>query len=118
MKTLLNKAYYVDQSIRTIIEANFELIASENWYILYKYKVDQSYWRLDKWDKNQVQFFVKLESNENWTEVDTTSLKIELLKQSRGTTKQQCLWKDCENEALSAMKICAFHAFTEMGIRK
>ncbi|WP_299112175.1 hypothetical protein [uncultured Winogradskyella sp.] len=118
MTELTEKIYYADQNILKRIESDFELIDRKGWYILYRNKTDNSYWRLDEWDKLQEQFFIRLESSENWTELIYEKLKMELLKSNRGTSNQKCSWKDCERNALTEMAICEFHAYTEMGIRK
>lgn len=118
MTELSEKIYYADQTILTGIKSEFELIDRKGWYRLYRNKKDKSYWRLDEWDKYQEQFFVRLESTDNWTEYNDQNLRIELLKKHRGTTDQKCTWKDCEKNALTNMAICEFHAYTEMGLRK
>lgn len=118
MTELSQKIYYADQIILNRIESEFELIDRKDWYKLYQNKKDNSYWRLDEWDKNQEQFFVRLESTENWTAYDDTELRMELLKQHRGITDQNCTFKNCDRKALTGMVICEFHAYTEMGLRK
>lgn len=118
MTELSEKIYYVDQTILNRIESEFELIDRKDWYRLYRNKKDNSYWRLDEWDKYQEQFFVRLESIENWAAYDDKELRIELLKQNRGTADVKCTWKDCQKKALTDMAICEFHAYTEMGLRK
>jgi hypothetical protein len=69
-KMLKEKIYYVDEEILKRIESEFELIEKKDWYKLYENKNDKSFWRLDEWDKYQVQIFVKIESLENWAEFD------------------------------------------------
>lgn len=118
MTDLSEKTYYADQNILNRIESDFELIDRKDWYRLYRNKKDNSYWRLDEWDKYQEQFFVRLESTENWTSYDDKELRMELLKQHRGTTDKKCTWKDCDRKALTDMAICEYHAYTEMGLRK
>jgi len=118
MTELSEKIYYADQTILNRIESEFELIDRKEWYRLYRNKKDNSYWRLDEWDKYQEQFFVRLESAENWTAYDDKELRMKLLKQNRGTTDINCIWKDCHRKALTDMAICEFHAYTEMGLRK
>ena len=118
MTELSEKIYYADQTILNRIESEFEFIDRKDWYRLYRNKKDNSYWRLDEWDKYQEQFFVRLESTDNWTEYNDQNLRIELLKKHRGTTDQKCTWKDCDKNALTKMVICEFHAYTEMGLRK
>jgi hypothetical protein len=118
MTDLSEKVYYADQNILNRIESDFELIDRKDWYRLYRNKKDNSYWRLDKWDKYQEQFFVRLESTENWTSYDDKELRMELLKQHRGTKDKKCTWKDCDRKALTDIAICEYHAYTEMGLRK
>ena len=118
MTELTDKIYYADKNILKIIESEFELIDQKDWHRLYRNKTDNSFWRLDEWDKYQEQFFVRLESTDNWTEYDDRNLRIELLKKYRGTTDEKCTWKGCDKNALTEMAICEFHAYTEMGLRK
>ncbi|MGQ7947149.1 hypothetical protein [Flavobacterium sp. WC2509] len=115
---LKENIYYVDDTILKRIDSDFELIEKKDWYRLYQNKTDKSFWRLDEWDKYQVQTFVKLKSVENWTEFNDEDLKIELLKKSRGLSIEKCNWKDCSKKALNNLVFCELHAYTEMGIRK
>src|SRR5680860_323487 len=118
MTKLNDKIYYADQNILQSIESEFELIDRKDWYILYRSKTDNSYWRLDESDKYQERFFVQLESIEKWTEFNDNTLRIELLKKSRGLSNKKCIWKDCDKTALNNLVYCEHHAFNEMGIRK
>lgn len=118
MSELSEKIYYADQNILNKVKLDFELIDRKGWYRLYRNKKDNSYWRLDEWNKYQEQFFVRLESTENWTAYDDKELRMGLLKKHRGTTDKKCFWKDCDRKALTDMAICDFHAYTEMGLRK
>jgi hypothetical protein len=118
MTELSEKIYYADQAILKRIESEFELVTQKGWYRLYRNKMDNSYWRIDKPDKYQEPFFVRLESDENWTEFNDEALRMELLKNTRGTTEQNCAWKSCKRKTLTGIEICEFHAYTEMGIRK
>ncbi|WP_026954368.1 hypothetical protein [Algoriphagus vanfongensis] len=118
MTELSEKIYYADQTILDRIKSEFELIDRKDWYRLYRNKKDNSYWRLDEWDKYQEQFFVRLNSFENWSTYDDKELRMGLLKQHRGTTDQICTWNDCDRKTLTDMALCEFHAYTEMGLRK
>jgi hypothetical protein len=115
---LKEKIYYVDEEILKRIVSEFELIEKKSWYKLYENKIDKSFWRLDEWDKYQVQILVKIDSKENWTEFDDKDLRIELLKNFRGLSNEKCKWKDCSRKALNNLVFCELHAYTEMGIRK
>jgi len=115
---LKENIFYVDNTILKRIDSDFELIEKKNWYRLYQNKADKSFWRLDEWDKYQVQTFVELKSVENWTEFNDKDLRIELLKKSRGLSIEKCNWKDCTKKALNNLTFCELHAYIEMGIRK
>jgi hypothetical protein len=118
MTELSENIYYADQNILKRIESEFELIDRKDWCRLYRNKTENSYWRPNELDKYQEQFFVRLESTENWATYDVKELRMELLKKHHGTTDKKCTWKDCERKALSDLAICEFHAYTEMGLRK
>lgn len=118
MFTFIDKIYLVDELLLKFIEANFVLIDQKDWHKLYQNLSDNSFWRLDIWDKYQEQFFVKLESSEKWFEYNDQELRIEWLKNSRGTTNKTCIWKDCNKYSLKGILFCEFHAYTEIGLRK
>jgi len=115
---LKDNIYYVDDVILQRIESDFDHIEKKGWYRLYQNKLDKSFWRLDEWDKYQVQIFVKLESVKNWEELDDKGLRMELLKEFRGLSNEKCKWKDCSRKALNNLVFCEIHAYKEMGIRK
>lgn len=117
-KILKENIYYVDDTILKRIDTDFELIEKKDWYRLYQNKADKSFWRLDEWDKYQVQMFVKLKSVENWIEFNDKDLRIELLKKGRGLSNEKCNWKDCNKKAINNLAFCELYAYTEMGIRK
>jgi hypothetical protein len=115
---LKENIYYVDETILKRIDSDFELIERKDWYILYQNKAEKSFWRLDEWDKYQIQMFVKLDSAENWSSFDDQDLRIEFLKEYRGLSNEKCKWKVCSKKALNNLVFCELHAYTEMGIRK
>ena len=110
--------FHVDEVIMKRIKSDFELIEKKNWYILYQNKADKSYWRLDEWDKYQIQVFVKLKSVKNWAEYNDEHLRINLLREQRGLSSEKCKWKDCSKKALNNLAFCEVHAYAEMGIRR
>lgn len=118
MTDLPKKIYYVDRTILDLIQNGFMLVDKKDWYELYVNKSDNSFWRLDAWDKYQEQFFLKLESKENWTEFDGKELMMDLLLETRGTSDEVCVWKDCKKSALNGLAYCVRHAYEEVGIRK
>ena len=54
-------------------------------------KIDKSFWRLDREDKYQDRFFVKLPTIENWAEFNDKDLRIELLLKGRGKSDEKCI---------------------------
>jgi hypothetical protein len=115
---MIEKIYYADKELLDTIKTDFELIDDKGWYQLYQHKIDKTFWRLDKWDKYQEQFFIHLDSYDNWIDFDAKELQIELLLKTRGLTNKKCIWKDCDRLSLQGLVYCARHAYEEMGIRK
>lgn len=118
VKTFSDKIYYLNQEILDQIVLDFDLIDQRPWYELYQYKIDKTYWRLDKPDKYQVQFFVQLESLSNWVNYDSSELQIDLLLKTRGNSTKKCIWAVCSKISLQGLVYCEVHAYKEMGIRK
>ena len=116
---LTDRIYYTDQELLELIKSEFDFVDDKGWFELYKQKQDGTFWRLDKWDKYQTQFFVRLETIENWESVDDSELRVELLKTTRGVDlTRKCIWNNCENFSLQGLVYCEKHAYFEMGIRK
>ncbi len=112
------KIYYVDQGILDQIAIDFNLIDQYGFYELYQHKIDKAYWRLDKPDKYQVQFFVQLESLNDWVNYNSSELQINLLLKTRGNSTTKCIWAGCGEISLQELAFCEVHAYQEMGIRK
>jgi hypothetical protein len=115
---LTEKIYYADKEILEIIDKEFVFIEKKPWYLLYQNNSDKSFWRLDEWDKYQEQFFVKLNSTENWQNFDAKELQIELLRNTKGVSDNICIWNNCNRLALQGLAYCERHAYEEMGIRR
>lgn len=118
MTDVSKRIYHVDKTILDLIHNRFELVDEKDWFELYVDKSDNSFWRLDVWDKYQEQFFIKLNSKENWTEFDGKYLMMNFLLESRGTSDELCFWKGCQESALNGLAYCVKHAYEEVGIRK
>lgn len=118
MKVFSEKIYYLDQGILDQIAADFDLIDQRPWYELYQYKIDKTYWRLDKADKYQVPFFLRLENLNDWYNFDSTELEISLLLKTRGNSVKNCIWAGCSKTSLQGLAYCEVHAYQEMGIKK
>ncbi|SEI82193.1 hypothetical protein SAMN05216327_10498 [Dyadobacter sp. SG02] len=118
-ESILTKTiYYVDASILATIDADFNFIEGAGWYELYQYNYDQSFWRLDRFDKLQEQFFVKLPFTDDWANYNSQEMEIELLRKTRGATTTPCVWQECGKPSLMGLAFCERHAYFEMGIRK
>ena len=115
---MIERVYYADKEILDIIKTDFDLIDDKSWYQLYQHKIDKAFWRLDKSDKYQEQFFVSLETSDKWIDFDNKELCIELLFKTRGLTDKKCIWKDCDKSALQGLVYCERHAYEELGIRR
>jgi hypothetical protein len=118
MTILTDKIYYADQEILKLITTDFDVLDEKNWYELYQNKNDKSYWRLDKSDKYQQRMFVRLESKENWVDLDDKELRIGLLLKKRDVSEQRCIWNSCNKPALLDLAYCERHAYEEFGIRR
>ena len=116
--SLPNNIYYAQEEILDKIKADFNLIDDKDWHQLYQHKTDNTFWRLDKWDKYQTQFFVRIETLSNWVSFDDKELRIVLLLNTRGTSNEKCSWGNCNKSSLHGLAYCERHAYEEMGIRK
>jgi hypothetical protein len=75
-------------------------------------------WRIDVWDKYQVRFVAKIESELDWASVDTVSLQKELMLASRGGLgDSKCVCMGCDNQVVKNMAICIEHLY-ETGNRR
>ena len=116
---MTDRIYYTDQKLLELIKTEFDFLDDKGWFELYQHKQDKTFWRLDKWDKYQTQFFVRLETIDNWENFDDSELRVELLKKTRGIDlTRKCIWNNCENLSLQELVYCEKHAYFEMGLRK
>lgn len=115
---LTERIYYADKEILELIKIEFSFVEEKSWYKLYQNKSDKSYWRLDGWDKYHEQFFVRLNTPENWEDFDDKEFRIELLRRSKGVSDRECIWSNCGRQALIGLAYCERHAYEEMGIRR
>ncbi|WP_316749614.1 hypothetical protein [Pedobacter gandavensis] len=118
MKVFSEYIYYLDKEVSDKIAIDFALIDQSGFYELYQYKIDKTYWRLEKADKYQVQFLVRMESLNDWVNFDSRNLEIGLLLKTRGNSIKKCIWAGCGEISLQRIVYCELHAYLEMGIRK
>lgn len=110
--------YYADDSILNTVTHSFSFVEEFGWYELYQHKGDLSFWRLDKYDRLQERYFVKLPSREDWINFNSQELQIELLFRTRGASETPCIWENCTKSALNGLAFCERHAYSEMGVKR
>lgn len=115
---MTERIYYVDKEILDSIKTDFDLIEDKNWYQLFQHKIEKTFWRLDKYDKYQEQFFVRLDTSDNWINFDDKELRIDLLLRTRGVSDNKCIWNSSNKLSLNGLTYCEKHAYNEIGIRK
>lgn len=93
-------------------------LSTGNWIKLFRCSECQQLWRVDEWDKYQVQFAVKVPSVDGWETFDAAPLEKLLLLQSRGgTSNNTCAWAHCGKPAMMGVAFCVDHLY-ETGARK
>ena len=69
-------------------------------------------WRVDEWDKYQLQGATKLARREGWKTFDDTSARKQLLLSMRGgTTPEPCVWAACEQPRVKGVVYCLDHLY-------
>jgi hypothetical protein len=116
--TLRESIYYVNNSILITVSHSFSFVEELGWYVLYQHKGDLSFWRLDKYDRLQERYFLKLPSRQDWINFNSQELQIALLLKTRGLDETACIWQNCMKSALNGLAFCERHAYLEMGVRR
>jgi len=100
-------------------ENNLTEISQGIWAKLRRCPLCKQLWRVNLWDKLQIQFAVKLDSVDDWESVETTSLQKQFLLESRGGTKEDtsCIWAGCDLPAVKGVVYCIDHLY-KTGARK
>lgn len=100
-------------------ENNLTEISEGNWVKLMRCPSCGQLWRVDVWDKLQIQFAVKLDSEDGWEHVDTTALQKQFLLESRGGNEEgtSCIWAGCDLPAVKGVVYCIEHLY-KTGARK
>jgi hypothetical protein len=102
----------------TEFEQGTERVAVGNWIRLHRCKTCNLLWRIDEWDKYQIQFAAKVPSIDGWESFDTSKLQKDFLIKSRGGLVQaECAWVGCKNLQVKGAAYCADHLF-ETGARE
>jgi len=98
--------------------AELERVAQANWHDLYRSRQDGSLWRVDREDKCQERFIVRIPSLLNWESFDSAPMEKQLLLSTRGgESQEQCLVAGCSSNAIKGSAFCLEHTY-ERGIRK
>jgi hypothetical protein len=76
------------------------------------------FWRVDTWDKLQVDLAIKVPDQTTWTESDDRRARIGyLIRSYDGEDTSPCVWAGCSNLALKGIAMCADHVYDRMGVR-
>lgn len=110
--------FYLTEEFRDLVESELEFVREIPFYKVYWDPETGEYWRIPIPDKYQTEFLVKLPPETDWTTFDSREMEISLLKEHRGTSANQCIWKECKESALNGLRYCAMHAYTELNIRE
>ena len=91
----------------------------DGWGFIYQCKVCGQSWRVDRFDKLQVNLSFKMHDQSDWTELDDRAMRIGYLIRSRGGNgDEMCQWVGCNIPALKSLAFCANHAYGEMSLRE
>jgi hypothetical protein len=91
---------------------------SSNWREFFKCESSGQYWRIDKYDRLQERFVVKIEDIKNWKDFDSSLLIKDLILKNRGgSTDKECVWANCKNKRVKGVAYCIDHLY-ECGIRR
>lgn len=113
-----NKKLNKDTKQSKTILKELELIERKGWLNLYKSKNDGSYWRIDEADKYQTRFLVRINSLNDWYNLNTVHMEKRLLLNNRGGTEEElCQWQGCNQKALKGCALCVDHIY-DMGVRE
>lgn len=115
---LSKSIYYLTEEFRESVESELEFVREIPFYKVYQDLETGEYWRVPIPDKYQTEFLVKLPPGVDWVEFDSRESEISLLKEHRGISANQCIWKECRESALNGLRYCAMHAYTELNIRE
>jgi len=93
-------------------------VATGSWVRLHRCKECSQLWRIDEWDKYQIQFVVRVPPGTSWQELDADPLQKQFLLQSRGgATNSECAWAGCHGSAVRGVAYCIDHLY-ETGARE
>lgn len=99
-------------------EQRLEEVQAAEFRRLFRCRLCAQHWRVDDWDKYQVQFAVKITDPSLWRTYDASALQKELLLRGRGgVSTAECTWANCPNRAVAQMAVCVDHLWNS-GVRR
>jgi len=102
----------------TDLFVRMEHVGTGNWVELYHCPSCHQFWRVDAWDKYQVQIAVKVPSQEEWLSFDCKPLILDAIVQVRGgLSSETCVWSGCGAKAVNGVAYCPVH-LSEAGARR
>jgi hypothetical protein len=97
---------------------HLEKLETGNWVRLCRCRECGQHWRVNEWDKYQVQFAVKITDVPQWKEFDSTPLqKRYLLEKRGGVTDEIYNWAGCGQHRVKGVAYCVDHLY-ETGARE
>jgi hypothetical protein len=91
---------------------HLEKLKTGDWVSLCRCRECGQHWRVDDWDKLQVQFAVKISDTSRWEEFDITHLQKQYLIEKRGgLTEEICNWVDCSKHRVKGVAYCVDHLY-------
>ncbi|MBB5358049.1 hypothetical protein HDE76_001255 [Rhodanobacter sp. ANJX3] len=113
----LPDAVYIDYQPSAFVGSMVQL-AVGNWVELCRCSSCGQLWRIDEWDKYQVQVAIKVSAVEGWDSFDFKPIQLKLLVNARGgLTNECCAWANCNHHAVKGVAYCAEHLY-DTGARK
>lgn len=90
----------------------------ERWATLNRCQDCQQLWHIDIAKANQVGLCVKLKSEADWSSLDMTQTRVQLMVNNHGGLSFDiCRWKQCKNNCVKGLAFCPQHAYFEMDIK-
>src|SRR3546814_2487953 len=87
-------------------------VATGNWVHLHTCATCGQLWRIDEWDKYQVQFVVRIPPGIQWEAFDSSPLQRQFLVRSRGgLADAECAWSGCHGKAVQGVAYCVENLF-------
>lgn len=90
---------------------DFEIVERVNWEALIRCRDCGQYWKVDDWDKYQIQLAMKVDGPQHWNAPDVERRKAFLIESRGGFELEQCGWLNCVNPRLKDGPYCADHLY-------